>query len=252
MQSLLNKKLLVCIAFHYAEHRIPYLKLVVEEFDNYKIPFTVIIDTNSEATENIEFLKKEHINVVVHSNLAHPFHLTSQHKFHILNYIDLYDWFLYIEDDMVLPYNNFFQFTKKFKDLWPKYIPGFIRVEQYNGPDSDKFSPDIMIEINNGMVVEVDNKKYVNMPYHYNYHAFWILPKEAIKDAIIEIGEQAFLEVTENRERSASFVIWVLNVPCLLSIDENGKLDSSCLSYHTPNNYPHSARRLDDIWKIYF
>lgn len=246
----MSERLLVCIAFHYAEHRIDYLRMVVSELEKYEFDKRIMVDTNSNETHNIDFLKKENIDVCVHESLSHPYLLTSVHRIHIANNVDNYDWFMYVEDDMVIPYENFLRYKEKFKELWPTYVPGFVRVEQYTGPESDKFSPDIMIEINNNMVVEVNGKRYVNMPYHYNYHAFWILPKSALIECVEKIGIDSFLEVTENRERSASFVIWVMNVPCLLSIDDSGKLDKSCLSYHTPNNYPHSARRLEDIWRV--
>jgi hypothetical protein len=250
---LQDKKLLVCIAFHYSQERERYLKQVIEELQNYKIQLDIVIDTNSQKAYELDFLKKENVSIILHENLDHPYHLTCRHKSHILKSKNDYDWFMYMEDDMVLPYFNFYKFTEKFECLWPNYTPGFIRVERYEDTGNEEFCNDIMIDITNDMVIDIDGKNYVDMPYHYNYHAFWILPKKALEDCIEKIGESNFLNVPDQnmpREYSSSFVIWVLKVKCLLSIDENSQLDRSCISYHVANNYRHSAKKLSDIWKV--
>jgi hypothetical protein len=250
MNKFLEKKLLICIAFHYVDSRIIYLEKILEEFKKYEIDHDIIIDTNSEETLNLQFLQNKNIEIVINKNLEHPYHLTCRHRFTMLEKLDSYDWFMYLEDDMLLPYENFESFTEKFEELWPSYTPSFIRVENH---DSYETSPDIMIPISNSMVVEVKGKKYVNMPYHYNYHAFWILPKYALKKCIENITKEAFLKIPiqpEVREYAASFVIWQLKIPSLLSITEDGKLDTKCMSYHLPNNYQIMAKRLDHIWKI--
>jgi hypothetical protein len=159
---------------------------------------------------------------------------------------------MYLEDDMIVSYRNFKKFTEKFQDLWPDYIPNFVRIETYD--TLEEFTPDIMINITNDMVIEVKGKKYVKMPYHYNYHAFWILSKDAIKKSILEKGPEVFLNkptAPEFREHCASFAIWTLNIPSLLSINKNNKLDRSCISYHLANNYQKSSKNISDIWKIH-
>lgn len=244
--------LLVCLAFHYNESRITYLKRVVDELTSYDTSVDVIVDTNSIESLNLNFLKAKNISVVVQSDLNHPYYLTACHRNHMIKKIEEYEWFAYMEDDMLLTKDNFFAYKEKFSELWPNYVPGFVRIETYDN-EGDRYTPDIMIPITNNMEVSVKGKRYVLMPFHYNYHAFWILSNSALKDSIKDIGENEFLKIpsrAEVREELASFPIWTLNKPCLLSVNDSGELDETCISYHLSNNYSHSSKKIKDIWRI--
>lgn len=255
MINLYSKKLLVCIAFHYNENRIGYLETVLNEFRKYKMQVDIIIDTNTAHVAELNCIKDYNdVIVVTHSNLEHPYHLTACHRSHMLKHLNDYDWFYYTEDDMMLPYENFNSFVKQFDSVWPDYIPGFVRVENHlHNEFLEKCTPDIMDPITSDMIVNINNKSYIRMLYHYNYHAFWILPKTALRESILKIGEDKFLsipEFAEVREHLASFAIWTLNIPSVLAINENKQLDSRCISYHLPNNYGTSAKLLNSIFNL--
>lgn len=248
----MDNKLLVCVAFHYVESRVQYLKKVIKELQTYDYSTNIIIDTNTELTKSIDFLNEKNIEIKVHEEMDHPYNLTVKHRQNMLDNINYYDWYMYCEDDMVVPKKNFVSYTEKLKDLWPNYVPGFVRIE-IHGEGEQEYTPDIVINITNDMVTKIKDKNYAIIPYHYNYHAFWILSKEELIYSIQKMGESNFLAVpkeSEVREYCASLVNWQLNVPCAFSIDENGKLDRSCVSYHVSNNYGHSAKKIEDIWKI--
>ena len=128
--------LLICIAFHYIDNRLQYLKKVLLRFLNtYKLPFHIIIDTNTSETEVVlrelfaDQIDSNIMEISVHDILPHPHCLTWAHRFHFKDNIDKYEAFMYLEDDMDLPYENFVNYLENFNMMWPRFVPSFVRVE---------------------------------------------------------------------------------------------------------------------------
>jgi hypothetical protein len=117
LDNFKQKKLLVCIPHHHSEDRLQYLSEVINNCLSYPMDVHIIVDTN----EHNEMIEKYNPNVSVayHNNLEHPYNLTWQHRLHILDQIDNYDYFMYIEDDMLLPFENFLEYLKNFELLYP-------------------------------------------------------------------------------------------------------------------------------------
>ncbi len=171
--------LLICIAFHYAPERIKYLDKVLNELlTNYHGNIHIIIDTNTFDLEPLN--SNGRIQVFVHENLEHPFHLTWMHRKHIKHSIDAFDNFMYVEDDMLIPYENYLNYLENFKLLWPNYVPSFVRIEQKDG---ENFISDIpeQQELNK---VEIGGKSFNEFKFPYNYHAFWIMPQKELKETM--------------------------------------------------------------------
>ena len=240
----MRKSLLICIAFHCSEKRVDYLKRILAEiFFTYDIDCKIIIDTNSHDAYNlIKTLNPIKVDIVVHENLAHPFHLTWMHRKHIKHNIDNYDYFMYLEDDMLLPYENFLNYIENFKLLWPVAVPGFIRIEKHDGVE---YVADVTEhhKLKNVNCVGCGDKKFESLPFLQNYHAFWIMPQKELKETM----KPDFVKVTDGREFAAMYVGWELGKPCLVQI-ENGQVSTKCYSYHLPNNVSKKIIKANEIF----
>jgi hypothetical protein len=233
--------LLICIAFHYADSRFQYLKTVLHRFLNtYEIPLKIIVDTNSYETEVLlrEQFPKEcnssRIEIKVHEELIHPFCLTWAHRFHFKRLINDYALFMYLEDDMDVPFENFKNYIQNFSILWPRCIPSFIRVER--DLSGNKFCSDQLIvhRVPESQLLHIGSKRFICL--QNDYCAFWIMPQEAL---IARMTPNFARWETEGhiRETAASFPNWELKMPALVEVDSQGKVSEKCYTYHLPNNY---------------
>lgn len=220
------KDLLITIAAHYNPERLKYLKSVVGNFvDNYKVSFDIIINTN---TTGLEYFNSENILVVVSEKLDHPFHLTSLHRHHIKHNIDRYKTFMYVEDDELIPFENYLNYLENFKLLWPKCVPLFVRVEESGGV---KYISDI-VEKQSLKTIKVGGKEFTELCFPNNYHGFWIMPQKELKESI----DDSFTNLSIGREFNAMFVGWHLGKKSVIQV-ENKLISEKCYSYHLPNNY---------------
>jgi len=233
--------LLICIAFHYSDSRFQYLKTLLERFLNtYEIPLKIIIDTNSYETEVLvseEFPRECNsgkIEIKVHEELIHPFCLTWAHRFHFKTLINKYELFMYLEDDMDLPFENFKNYIQNFGILWPQCIPSFIRVERDSS--GNEFCSDQLLvhRVPENSLLHIESKRFIRL--QNNYCALWIMPREAL---IATITSNFARWETEGhiRETAASFPNWELNMHALVEVDSQGKVSEKCYTYHLPNNY---------------
>jgi hypothetical protein len=216
-------RLLACIAYHHSPERLFYLKQTVLSLLDYPTEVDVIVDTNEDFDCNILSIKK-----FIHKDLTHPFHLTGMHRKHILEQIDNYDYFMYIEDDMTVRWDAFKNYIENFNLLYPNYVPSFIRIEQKNHV---KYVSDVL-ETQVLEPIEIGGKTFHAFPFPYNYHAFWIMPQKELKESL----NPNFTELSDGREFNAMYVGWGLGKKCLVEI-ENGQVAPLCYSYHLPNNY---------------
>ncbi|HMG14151.1 MAG TPA: hypothetical protein VK590_01820 [Saprospiraceae bacterium] len=230
-------KLLVCIPFHYSEGRVQYLMQVLENFNHYEMEVDVIVDTNTGDLFQLdheigisEMVNK--LSIIQHKELTHPFHLTWVGRKHIRENIDNYDYVMYTEDDMMLPWENFKNYIQTFHQLWPRYIPGLVRVEKAHdklyitdSPLHQKFNTSLwynQIDIR-GLLTNIN----------YPYHAQWIMPHEALKSSM----RDNFVRMEDNRELAASYPMWELNKTALVKLTSENQIDPLCYTYHLPNNY---------------
>jgi len=239
--------LLICVAFHYNEKYIPYLKETVSDFlSNYKLNVHIIIDTNSQqGADAVYELFGDDVEVCIHDSLQHPFHLTWKHRVHIRDNIDKYDVFMYVECDLKLPFENFSNFMENWDLVWPHGVPVLFRIEEKNGvyynSDAEK-----RIKIPTDEVVSINDKKFVILDpttkHPLPYHAMWICPQKALK----EIIPNDFVKVSKSRETAASFLIWEMKKVGYLEM-EKSVVSSKTYVYHLPNNYALSNGILGQI-----
>lgn len=213
-----NKKLLVCIAFHNNPDRLAFINSVIENYKKYQINVDIIVDTNEKLDLNT--------NVFVHK-LNHPHYLTWVHRIHFKENIDNYDYFMYVEDDMLVPYEGFCEYVENFNIVWELgYVPSFIRVETF---DNKEFITDVTVEQFIEPII-IENKVFVTLTQPY--HAFWIMPQKELKESFTD----SFVKEEVCRENAASYPMWGLNKTPIVRIEEN-QISKLCYSYHLANNY---------------
>jgi len=234
-------KLLVSIAFHYSpiSNHFIYLSKVIDNLLTYPIQVSIVIDTNSQESKDLILKQYPNIQVVVWDNLHDPFHLTSQHRSRFFNEIDNYDYFYYTEDDMLLPFENFLQFTQHFNTLYSQHaIPSFIRVEEFNHTlyNTDNIHVQISPSIHN-----FHGKQFIQLSHPY--HAFWILPQDVLKESFKTKKEEFLYPYNTKcpyfltRECAASFPICSLGLTPLVELNDEKKIKQTSYSFHLPNNY---------------
>ena len=218
---LSDKRLLVVIACFVVPER-NYVLSLIERFSTYSLKgIDIIIDSNVPHDY-------KGATTSVHSNLQHPWHLTWMHRKHFKEEIDNYDWFMYVEDDMDVPFECFEEYTKNFETLWNlHYVPSFVRLESFN----DKYYvTDVTSSQNKQPIITIEEKDYVSLTQPY--HAFWIMPQKQLKETMTK----NFVRTELSRENAASYPMWELKYTPLVRV-ENGKISPLSYSYHLANNY---------------
>jgi hypothetical protein len=214
----IKPKILVCIAFHHIPNRIKYVDQVVFNYSTYDADVNIIIDSNV----NIDLGAK-----VISHKLEHPYHLTWIHRQHFLDNIDNYDYFMYVEDDMLVPYECFKEYILNFDMLWDLgCVPSFIRIEEHEGK---QYVTDVCATQDVEPIM-IGGKMFGTLSQPY--HAFWIMPHKALKESI---GPE-FAKLDTSRENAASYPMWGLHKKPLIRI-ENNQVSPLSYSYHLTNNY---------------
>jgi len=229
-------KITIHISFFYIEDRLKYLNKIISETNNYKINTDIYIHTNTNNL-NLYPYTNGSINIIYHdlSNI-HPFYLTWKCRELIAKQIELYDIFMYIEDDILVP-NNAIDYWLKYNEILieKNYNLGFVRIEVENNIE---YITDLYGE-NFDTIINIENDNYC-VNNKNPYCAFWIYNKNEFKKFI-----ESKYYILENiigygiREKSAIGLHgvdtkWYKNT--IIPIIDN-KLIESCKIYHLPNNY---------------
>lgn len=229
------KDLLVCAAHHDAPGRLQYLREVIRMFrEEYpKDAVDVIVDTDANPADGLSAELDLPIGSFVehHAKLAHPFNLTWKHRKHMKERVNDYRFFMYVEDDMRIPYTSFLWFVGSFRSLWDNgAIPAFVRVEKHEGQD---YVVDVTYR-QSCAPIEYSGLSYCELTQPY--HACWIMPGVELKETMTK----DFVRVSDSRETAASYPMWELHKRPLVSVFNDGdgcRISPSCLVYHLPNGY---------------
>lgn len=228
-------KLLICICYHHVSD--DGLNILFKNILNiktfYDCDYKIVIHTNTEISKSLINDSFPEIETIVCHKLENPFHLTWQHRQYIKNHINEYDVHMYIEDDMIIRYDQLTNYLKNLEYLWPHYVPSFLRYEENN--HGEKYGVDTRrINVEKSMIVKL-NSTYLNV--NKIYCACWILPTCILKDLI----NSDFTDIQngyDTREIAASFVNWYLGKSCLLQLEENTlQISDLCLIHHASNKY---------------
>ncbi len=227
------------ISFYFLPNRIIYINNIIDETNKYEYTTDIFIHTNNKDLIESTFIKYTNgcIKIIYHdlSNI-HPFYLTWKCRELLQQQKNEYDIFIYIEDDILVPYKAikyWLEYNEKLIEM--NYNLGFVRIEVKNNIEyitdlhGEKF--DTIINLNDKNYC-VNNKN--------PYCAFWIYNKNEFNkfvnskyykiDNILGYGprEQSAIGLHGTKTN------WYKNtlIPII-----NNKLIEDCKIYHMPNNY---------------
>ena len=226
------------ISFYFLTNRIIYINNIIDETNKYEYTTDIFIHTNNNDLQEVMFnnYTNGYIKIIYHdlSNI-HPYYLTWKCRELLQQQQNDYDIFIYIEDDILVPYKAikyWLEYNEKLIEM--NYNLGFVRIEVENNIEyitdlyGEKF--DNIINLNEKMYC-VNNKN--------PYCAFWIYNK----NEFIKFVNSKYYDINniigyDTREKSA-FGLHGLNTDwyksTLIPIINN-KLIEECKIYHMSNN----------------
>jgi len=241
-----SSKLIVHIAFHFVEDRVKYLETIITNLQSYEfLQIDIVIDTNStEAMKKVSF-EKTHSNTSitfrVHNDLSHPYLLTWRHRSSMSESLDDYDYFMYLEDDIYVPFEALHRWRSDSCLLYPfGYLRGFLRVEKDKNGTLVCVDQHKRAKVRN--LVRVEDSLYYSP--HVPYQAFWICDHQQMMHFICSPAWKDNKSDWCIRERAASGMTLLLRKNhknqkhnLLIPLDKNDKIPKEVLVYHLPNNY---------------
>jgi hypothetical protein len=227
------------ICYFYLEKRINYINRIIDECNIYPYETDIFIHTNVELNENtFNSYNNGKISIIVHTSFKdnNPFYLSWKCRELLEKQVDLYDIFIYIEDDILI-YKDTLDYWLKYKDICIKnnFNLGFLRVEYKNNETYWVDSPNVKIRHK----IILDNMEYaVNIVQPYC--ASWIYDKnEFIRwknsnywniENIRSLGQQYIREVSaigfSNEGYSRTIIPIVSN-----------RLHENCIVYHQDDKF---------------
>lgn len=255
--NTIHGRLLVHVAFHFNPARLAYLTETIRSLST--LPFEhvrIVVDTNTDRTvHHLPSDPRSRISdFIVHDRLRHPFLLTWAHRDGMLKALPDFDYFMYIEDDILVTAESVLLWHRRLADLKAMdYLPGFVRIEK-NRTGKWVFSDIPGGTRSFGNVLSVDGSPYLHSAFPYQ--AFWLLDKSTMlrfvadpqfrwgpKDRQTRIGlrERAAFGFTYEREPSGS-----LRSRHLVPLLADSSIDPRAFVFHVPSNYgkrvlPHAA-----------
>ena len=231
------------IVYYYCERtekRISYLNQIIQEVNTYPFETDIFIHTNLDGLlsgEKFEENINGNVQIVYHDLLEiHPWYLTWKYRPLMESQKEMYDVFIYLEDDILIP-KEAIQYWFRYKDRVMKdnYNLAFFRIE--TGPDKNQYLTDIIEPMS--QVIHLDNHKYMCNQTN-PYCGFWIYDQKEFK----RFTESKFWDIRNIKGYSvrASSAIglhgtqtpWYKTtiVPVV-----HGKIHPGSKVYHIPNNY---------------
>ena len=238
--------------YHYTDdpikssERLTYLTRMFEDFFNHwqDVYLDVFIHTNDTFTFQPTIPPFINISHVIYNfKDEDPHNLTWKHRELMETQLDKYDVFIYVEDDIGIPYKAFQYWNKYYKTVEPLYNIGFLRVEK-------EFCSD-MLEPCQPYLMEIDRQLFGWNPQSYS--AFWICASENMP---IFISSKYWKPHTYfppdfppglSRESAATGPKMMNGRQgALFPIDHDtlSTLQEDCFVFHLPNNYANSTSHL--------
>jgi len=228
------------IGMHSSNVRIYNLNKIIDETNNYKHKTDIFLHTNNKSLTIEHFNKYTNgtFTLIIHDLTdIHPYFLSWKCRDLLKQQKDDYDVFMYIEDDILVPYKSIEYWLKYSNKLTENgHNLGFVRIETLHGVEyitdllkTEKFDKFIVLQ---------------NEPYVVNdinpYCAFWIYDKNEFNRFV----NSQFYDINNIndygiREKSAIglhglFTNWYKNT--VIPIVNNNLIDD-CKIYHLSNNY---------------
>ncbi|MBS1505164.1 MAG: hypothetical protein JSS79_00850 [Bacteroidetes bacterium] len=250
-------KIAAHITFFFVEHRLKYLRQVIENLNSLPHDVTIFIYSNTDLSpfvsqknivNKIYPYKKKGVlgynqgfwNRVGLTPLVHPYYLTWENRKIVTERIEEFDVQLYLEDDIAFTDQNLgYWLAHKDACLRNDYNPGFLRIEY--APDSRVLLTDILRWPDK--IITLEGKPYL-LNDDSSYCGFWIYDRQELKKFITTKEWKFEFDGLGIREKSAigwngGMMSRYKGTLLPLAKDANGELQlsSSCLVHHIPNTY---------------
>jgi hypothetical protein len=246
--------LLVHIAFHFVPHRWQYLERVLAGLAEYEIDrVLVVVDSNtndvSDLLAALSLPGNCNVRVDVHANLSHPFDLTWAHRTHMASALESFDYFMYLEDDIYVPWQTFDAWLRRSESVYKRgFIHGFLRVEFDLA--GRPVASDWPCSVKRPPAIEIDGVTYIRpVPF---YQACWVYSRRTMRDFVrsdawtrgIHTWSSVFRE-HRHWQRELTREYSAFGMACaapgrprnLLPVNDSGQISSDAWVYHLPNNY---------------
>ena len=228
------------ISFYFIIDRIIYINNIIDETNKYEYTTDIFIHTNNVDLQEGMFnnYTNGYIKIIYHdlSNID-PFYLTWKCRELLQQQRNEYDIFMYIEDDILVPYKAI-KYWLEYNEylIAMNYNLGFVRIEVENDIE---YITDLWENEKFDTIIDLDEKKYC-VNNKNPYCAFWIYNKNEFNNFV----NSKYYNINnilgyQTREQSAVglhgiHTHWYKNtlIPII-----NNKLIEDCKIYHMPNNY---------------
>ena len=124
------------ISFYFLNERIIYINKMIDETNKYEHTTDIFIHTNNKDLEESSFVKYINGNIkIIYHDLSNidPFYLTWKCRDLLQQQKNEYDIFIYVEDDILIPYRAikyWLKYNEKLIEM--NYNVGFVRIEVEN------------------------------------------------------------------------------------------------------------------------
>jgi hypothetical protein len=221
------------ISFFYKEERIATLNKVVKSINDI-----ASIKNKDVFVHSNQYFELEEAKVVFHDlENKHPYTLSHLHRNLVKSQADLYDAFMYLEDDILFTDNNFLYWNQYFRYLKDNNFDlGYLRIETNNGSE---YVTDLLAGEKNRGRVTIKEDRYI--VFDRKYWGFWLYDKDYFKKFI---ETPNFLNSSYSdimREEAARGFI---NNHRALIPEINNLPHEGCKVYHLSNNYVNDTNSL--------
>ena len=170
-----SRRVLVALA-SYGTSNDKYLARLIEEYRSMSFQVDIVV------LSNIPKQLGPDIEVLVGLPDRNPWSLPFPHKEVFAERIEMYDIFVYSEDDMLITEHNLHAFLEVSAVLREDEIPGFIRIEQ--GPDGDLNYPDFHAHFHWDAASVRSRGAYTVAHFTNEHSACYVLTRDQLKQAI--------------------------------------------------------------------
>jgi hypothetical protein len=258
-------KLLICIAFHFRQHRLGYLKQVLESYLRLAPQMEIFIMTNTvdpgEIGEIQSVFPERSADQVIHAlsfvNLINPWILTWGHKQIMRERFEGHGFthFIYAEDDIEITPASMSYWLQERENLRPHgFYPSLLRVE-WSESAGTWVSTDVLastsIQKLPTLRVDACDGDYVNLgnPYQACFIYDRDLMAEHMASDTFDVMKYGKIEVQNfawggGMAEHANLGITYDKVPAgfisrnlIRYYKKFGVLDPRCYVHHIPNNY---------------
>jgi hypothetical protein len=248
------------ISFYFLTDRVIYINKIIDETNKYEYTTDIYIHTNYIDLQKEAFNNYTNgtIKVIYHDlSNCHPFYLTWKCRELLKEQRNEYDIFMYIEDDILVPYKAikyWLEYNEKLIEM--NYNLGFVRIEVKNDVE---YITDLYGERFN-TIINLNDKDYCVNDKN-PYCAFWIYNKKEFNNFVnstyYDINNIPYYDIREKSAIGLHGVHTNYYKNTLIPI-VNKNLIQDCRIYHMHNNYvndkntPFATIRFDEAVKTEF